>query len=262
MDVNPLRVIRAAETVGVFVVVADLELTVSAVARIPPFVLGVWSPGIETVHVSLVRVAAILAIQVARQRRTHRASDHNAGDRRACTSAAMTEDVAQETPDHRAADDARGVYAPVAVSIVGIILDRVIPRITRAPPIFGLDHNNRRRWRSVIHGNDAEDRLRDHPSCDFDEISITVNDDPAMAGTRQLEMIDTWFRDEISRAYIDGRKSFTPPPHLLRLTRRKPVGLVRQPGRPIAVAVKPVVAPTGGDSPRSAQDKQHRKRNR
>src|SRR6266852_3930350 len=119
IDVNPLRVIRAAETVGVFVVVADLELAVIAVVRIPPFVLGVRSSGVETVHVSLVRISAILAIQVARQRCPHGASDHNASDRRARASATMTEDVAQETPNHRAADDARGVHALVTVSIVG-----------------------------------------------------------------------------------------------------------------------------------------------
>src|SRR5713226_7090920 len=111
IDVNPLRVIRAAETVGVFVVVADLELAVIAVVRIPPFVLGVRSSGVETVHVSLIRIAAIIAIQVARQGCTHGASDHNASDRRARTSASVTEDVAQETPNHRAADDACGVHA-------------------------------------------------------------------------------------------------------------------------------------------------------
>jgi hypothetical protein len=164
----------------------------------------------------------------------------------------MTEGVAEETANQRATDHARRIDGLVAISIVGIFLDSVGPRITRTPAVLRLNYNGRWR-RSVIHRDHTEHRIRDEPGGDFNEISIAVNDHPPMAGTRRREMIHARLRDEISWTDIQFRKSFTPAPHLPRLPRRHPVMPVSEPRRIIAVAVKSVVTPARGDSDGSAK---------
>ena len=82
VDEDLLRVVGAAEAVRIVVVVGNAEIAVIVAARIAPLIGRVRPAGVEAVIVGLVGVAAVLAVQVARQRRTDGAADDDAGNRR------------------------------------------------------------------------------------------------------------------------------------------------------------------------------------
>src|SRR5258706_9425359 len=87
VDEDLLRIVRAPKTVGVLVVIANLELAIMAVFRIPPLISGVRPSGVEAIGIRPVCVAPIFAIKMTTQSRAERPSDHDARDCRTGASA-------------------------------------------------------------------------------------------------------------------------------------------------------------------------------
>src|SRR4029077_16791733 len=87
--------------------------------------------------------------KIAGQRCAERASDHDAGNRRARASGAMANAVAQQAADQRAGNDACRIHRLSSFLVKGIVVVGIGSGIALAPPIFARVTRGGR-WRVAV----------------------------------------------------------------------------------------------------------------
>jgi len=87
VNVDLLRVVRTPKAVGIVVVVSHPKVAIMAVPRVAPRVGSVGASASDAVVVGLVRITAVVAIEIACQCCAKGSADNDTGNRRswACT---------------------------------------------------------------------------------------------------------------------------------------------------------------------------------
>jgi hypothetical protein len=105
--------------------IAYVEIASTASARVVPRIAAIRPSAVQTIIVSPISVALILAIQTSRQEGACRTAEHDAGDGRAAIAA--TKGISKKPPDQCAGNYARGVDRIAAVIVVDVVAIRIMP---------------------------------------------------------------------------------------------------------------------------------------
>src|SRR6185437_10437705 len=135
MDIDLLRIIRAAVSGPVGVIVSDLEIAVGIAARAAPVIARMRPAGFKAAVIGVDLVTAVLAIQaVVADRTADHAAKDGAHSRTRATLRAARDGIAEQAAGQRADDcAARSISRPLPLALAQVSL---AVESTRAIPII------------------------------------------------------------------------------------------------------------------------------